>query len=502
MANIERTFSQADVSGRSEWTFLMPCMLAWFGMSISILLLKRHAGTPTLFCPVQAGCDSVLSSKYSAVMGIPLPWFGIAFYGMLLGLFLAAYGFGRVRLLGVAVWLSVMGASFSAVLMFIQFAVLHAFCPLCTASAVIVTALIFASAKAEKIATTATFEGRGPGALALAVFAVIPAVLQLISGIPEPDEVLAVVDGQTFTRRQMEEEVGASLQPLQQSMYALEFEWVRGKVDGALMAAEAAKTRTNVAETLAARMATVKPIAQSEIDGHLARNAMALTPENIKKVADDLLAEAREKMRVAYMEELARGHQIEVLLKQPTVKSLKIDLATAKISGPPDAKVQLVVFSDFQCHFCTELSFVLKRVRAEFPNDVLLAYRYFPVESHERAIPAAIAAECAAEQGAFWKYHDELYAAGGDLSDSALTAIADKLGLDRQRFLECQSSGRARAVVQASRVDAIADGLEGAPALFLNGKRIGGMIDYEHLSGKIRAAIALPLPPTGGAKGR
>ena len=502
MANIERTFSQADVSGRSEWTFLMPCMLAWFGMSISILLLKRHAGTPTLFCPVRAGCDSVLSSKYSAVMGIPLPWFGIAFYGMLLGLFLAAYGFGRVRLFGVAVWLSVMGASFSAVLMFIQFTVLHAFCPLCTASAVIVTALIFASAKAEKIATTATFKGRGPGALALAVFAVIPAVLQLISGIPEPDEVLAAVDGQTFTRRQMEEEVGASLQPLQQSMYALEFEWVRGKVDGALMAAEAAKTRTNVAETLAARMATVKPIAQSEIDGHLARNAMALTPENIKKVADDLLAEAREKMRVAYMEELARGHQIEVLLKQPTVKSLKIDLATAKISGPPDAKVQLVVFSDFQCHFCTELSFVLKRVRAEFPNDVLLAYRYFPVESHERAIPAAIAAECAAEQGAFWKYHDELYAAGGDLSDSALTSIAGKLGLDQPRFLECQRSGRARAVVEANRADAIASGLEGAPALFLNGKMIGGMIDYEHLSGKIRAALVLAAPLTGGAKGR
>ena len=154
--------------------------------------------------------------------------------------------------------------------------------------------------------------------------------------------------------------------------------------------------------------------------------------------------------------------------------------------------MQLVVFSDFQCHFCTELSSVLNKVRAEFPNDVMLAYRYFPVESHERAIPAAVAAECAAEQGAFWKYHDELYAAGADLSDAALASLAGKLGLDQPRFLECQRSGRARAVVEASRADAIASGLEGAPALFLNGKLIGGKIDYERLSGKIRAALASP----------
>ena len=502
MANTDRTSSQADVSGHSEWTFLMPCVLAWFGLSISILLLMRHAGTPTLFCPVRAGCDSVLSSKYSAVMGVPLPWLGFAFYGMLLGLLLAAYGFGRVRLLGAAVWLSVMGASFSAVLMFIQFAVLHAFCPLCTASAAIVTGLIFASAKAEKSAAAVSFKSRRPAAFALALFALVPTVLQLMSGTPEPGDLLAVVDGQTFTRKQMEEEIGATLQPLQQSMYALEFDWVREKVDGALMTAEAAKTRTNVAESLAARMADVSSASQSEIDAHLARNATTGTPENIQKAADDLLAEAREKVRVAYMEELARGHQIEVLLKQPGVKTLKIDLATAKVSGPPDAKVQLVVFSDFQCHFCTELSSVLKRVRGEFPNDVLLAYRYFPVESHERAMPAAVAAECAAEQGAFWKYHDELYAGRVDLSDSALASIASKLGLDQQRFLECQHSGRARAVVEASRADAIANGLEGTPALFLNGKMIGGMIDYAHLSGKIREALALTTPPARAANGR
>ena len=68
-----------------------------------------------------------------------------------------------------------------------------------------------------------------------------------------------------------------------------------------------------------------------------------------------------------------------------------------------------------------------------------------------------------------------------------VTAVA--LGLDQQRFVECRSSGRAQSVVEASRDDAIASGLEGTPALFLNGKRIGGMIGYEQLSKKIRDAL-------------
>ena len=201
---------------------------------------------------------------------------------------------------------------------------------------------------------------------------------------------------------------------------------------------------------------------------------------------------------MAYMEGLARGHRIEVLLEQPKVRALKIDLATAKVSGPRDAKVQLVVFSDFQCQFCRELSAVLKRIRVDFADEVMLAYRYFPVESHPRAVPAAIAAECAAEQGAFWEYHDRLYSDGSDMSDARLMAIAEALKLDQGKFLECRNSERARGTVEMSRSDAIKSGLEGAPALFLNGKLISGKIDYERLAARIRDE----LHGTGGSAGK
>ena len=299
-------------------------------------------------------------------------------------------------------------------------------------------------------------------------------------------EILAVVDGQKLTREQMEEELGATLGPQQQSAYALEFEWVRRKVDAALLAAERAKTKADPQVELDARLAAVKLPTEAEMAARLSTKALSNTPENVARVREELLAEGREMAHVAFMEELAQGHQIEVLLEQPKVRSLKIDLTTAKISGPRNAQVQLVVFSDFECHFCKELSAVLHRVRADFPEDVMVAYRYFPVESHPRAIPAAIAAECASEQGAFWEYHDRLYTGGGDLSDSRLDAIAEELKLDRGKFAECRNSGRARVVVETSRGDAIKSGLEGAPALFMNGRKIGGMIDYEKLAAQIQ----------------
>ena len=500
MASTDQDFPHASAPAfpSAERALLAPCVLAWVGTSIAILLLQKHSGGHALFCPAGAGCDAVLSSKYSAVMGVPLPWFGIAFYLTLLAMCLCAYGMqsrrARVRLLGAVLWLSVMGASFSAALMFIQFRVLHAFCPLCTASALTVAALVFAAARAERIAAEADFAGRGFAALALGIFALVPAALQTAPAISTHGEVLATVDGRTFTRAQMEEDLGASLQPLQRSMYALESDWVRRKVDGALLAAETKRSGADAAASLAARMSAVKPATDGEIDTRLSSKGLPRNAENVARVAEELLVENRERARDEYMGELAKGRRVDVFLKPPRVTELQIDLASAKVSGPRDAKVRLVVFSDFQCHFCRELAPVLKRARKEFPNDVMVAYRYFPIEEHERALPAAVAAECASEQGAFWEYHDRLYA-GGDLSDAALASIAGALGLDQGRFMECRNSGRARAAVEASRADAAASGLEGTPALFFNGKRIGGMIDYGHLAARIKEALRASAGP-------
>lgn len=352
---------------------LAGCLLAWLGVLLCFLLLNGHAAA--LFCPARLGCETVLSSGYGALLGIPLPWVGIAFYAGVLGLLLVTLGTSspatRLRGLNAALWLSVAAASFSAALMFVQFFVLRAFCPLCTASALCVAGLAGIAWRAGTVAETAHQPGAPSFAIALAGFAVL---------------------------------TGATLAAV-------------GVRNGGI----------------------------------------------------------------------------------PGPQRLVIDLTTAQVAGPQDAPVQLVVFSDFQCQFCAQLAPVLARVRTEFPREVLVAYRYFPLEAHPRALPAAIAAECAAEQDSFWKYHDKLYAEGGDLSDARLLALAAELGLDEGKFRACLSFPRARQVVEASHRDAVHAGLEGAPALFLDGTRIGGVVTYEQLapllSERVRAVRARATPP-------
>ena len=451
--------SAPESGGSPETEILLSLALAFLGATISFLLVRIHAGGMTLFCPSGGGCEAVLGSKFSTFLGIPLPWMGVASYLALLGLLLLALGTAVIRLrvasLGLTLWLAVAGASFSAVLMFLQFVTLRSFCPLCTASAGVMAALVFTTARADRFATCAGFTGRRASAWAIGFIVLFSVTFEISSVLTGRDEVLAIVDGQKFTRTQMEREIGTSLEPRQRSVYRLEFDWIRRKVDEALLSNEA--------------------------------RARGMTVEQLL---------ARPGQRGQLLDELAKKHHVQVFLRAPKVRFLQIDLSTAKLAGPRDAPVQLVVFSDFQCRFCADLAAVLKRIQAEFPEKVLVAYRYFPIESHDRAMPAAIAAECAAEQGKFWEYHDRLFAERDNLTDSTLSSLATAIGLDLDRFRQCQNSGRARGVVELSRKEAEDLGLEGAPIIALNGRIIGGMIAYE----KLVAEVLEALSPTASGK--
>jgi protein-disulfide isomerase len=177
-----------------------------------------------------------------------------------------------------------------------------------------------------------------------------------------------------------------------------------------------------------------------------------------------------------------------------------VDLATAHRLGPANAPVQIVVYSDFQCGFCRQLAPVLQQLQHDFHQKVAVLYRHFPLSGHPRAWPAAMASECASEQGAFWQYHDKLFNEGGDLSDAKLLELAASLGLDQQRFQACLQSDRPHEIVAAGLREATDLALPGAPGVFLNGRRIEGPLTYEVLGKRINAALA--ALPSGGASSK
>lgn len=140
------------------------------------------------------------------------------------------------------------------------------------------------------------------------------------------------------------------------------------------------------------------------------------------------------------------------------------------IRGNKNAKITLVEYSDFECPFCSRFLPSVEQALAKYPNDLRVVYRHFPLRSiHPEAANAANASECAAEQGKFWEYHDELFARQATLGTATYSQIATELGLKMAQFDECVSSQKYASVVQADEASSQQAGAQGTPYSILVG---------------------------------
>lgn len=142
--------------------------------------------------------------------------------------------------------------------------------------------------------------------------------------------------------------------------------------------------------------------------------------------------------------------------------------------GPETARVTVVVFGDYQDRFTRESAGALDATMAQFPDDLRIVFKNFPLPEHERAVDAAQAAVAARGQGQFWAYHRKLLDAPA-LRDEDLVAIAVSLSLDVELF---EATRRDHVLTIDADVElAMALGVRGTPTLFVNGQRFEGLPD-------------------------
>lgn len=170
---------------------------------------------------------------------------------------------------------------------------------------------------------------------------------------------------------------------------------------------------------------------------------------------------------------------------------LPLDLVAGNSIGKADAPLQLVTYEDFQCPYCLkfvaeqEPGLIEKYVK---PGQLRITYKHLPILGGESA-RAAIASQCAAEQGHFWQYHNALFAveaeAGqfgaeklnvGRFSDASLEAYAGQVGLDAPAFAACLDSGKFDQLLVDQSREAKNLGFTGVPAFSLNGQSLGSGI--------------------------
>jgi len=150
--------------------------------------------------------------------------------------------------------------------------------------------------------------------------------------------------------------------------------------------------------------------------------------------------------------------------------------------GSADARVQIVVFSSFQCPGCQHFAAELPALRARFSEDVSIVFKHYPLSTvcnprmpsdrHPRSCPAAHAAQSAAVQGRFWEFHDALFQTGLQADEASLAAAAGEARLDVAAFERDRTSDAIAAQVQDDIALGSEIAIDATPAVYLNGRLV------------------------------
>jgi protein-disulfide isomerase len=110
-------------------------------------------------------------------------------------------------------------------------------------------------------------------------------------------------------------------------------------------------------------------------------------------------------------------------------------------------------------------------VLEQYPNDVKLVFKNFPLTRiHKFAMDAAVASMAANQQGKFWEFHDELFKNYNNLNAEKFDELAQAAGLDMEQFKQDRQNPALAAMVQRDLKDGVEAGVRGTPSIFVNGR--------------------------------
>jgi len=159
--------------------------------------------------------------------------------------------------------------------------------------------------------------------------------------------------------------------------------------------------------------------------------------------------------------------------------------ADPRTLGSAEAQVMIIEFTDLQCPYCARFArdtWPLLRERYVDTGKVRFATRDLPLPLHEFALPAAVAARCAGQQGKFWEYREALFRDQSLLSQGRYAELAGEFGLDRTRFESCRADPAVLAAVRADAALAASSGIGSTPS-FVIGRVVNGEFEGELMSG-------------------
>ncbi|HKY71780.1 MAG TPA: DsbA family protein [Nitrospira sp.] len=288
---------------------------------------------------------------------------------------------------------------------------------------------------------------------------------------PEPtgskDAVVATIDGQSVTLREIEKNVALPLYLLEVQRQQLLQQALQSLIDERLLEAEASRKGVTLPQLL-------EEASQSESISRLAN--LPAPVKRLSPVGQQAALDGPEQARIrqALLISLRRSTDVHVSLPSVVPPVFAVDTNGDRRMGPDRAPITIVEFSDFQCPYCRQGVKILKTLRQLYGDRIRIVYRDYLGPNHPYALQAAEAARCAGEQGKFWEYHDLLFDRQSTGTGWDFRLLAKELGLQPSAFDSCLRSGRFRDQIAKDLHEGLKLGITSTPTFFINGRPLVG----------------------------
>jgi len=181
----------------------------------------------------------------------------------------------------------------------------------------------------------------------------------------------------------------------------------------------------------------------------------------------------------------------------PYKKNLdKINLANSPSTGPADAKVTVVEYSDFECPYCSQAYGTVKDLLKAYDGKIKVVYKHLPLSNiHPWAEDAAIASVCVHQQSpeAFWKLSDFFFtnqkAINKDSLASQIQQFSTENSLNYESLQKCIADPATKQKVSTDTAEATALGLNSTPSFVVNGRTLIGALPEDQFKQAIDEAL-------------
>lgn len=455
----------------------------------SLYLSLTHL-TGTTQCLGNTGCESILSSSYATLLGIPVAILGLGYFLSLLIFHLSTPKKDDNY------WQSLSAISLPAMLIAltytaIQLFLIKGFCVFCLINFLLILIIAITGLKQiSGLKNLNPFSAWKKPLPSILIGILLPIILFLaLPNIPNTGTA-ATIAGSPISTSEIDQKIGIKLIESQKTIYQLR----RQAIDTKIFEIEA-KSKGVTLEIYMKSLQSKITITDAEIEAFYSANKEAYfkttpKPLALTQIKNYLSSQKFTKMLSAVLQDLYKKHNVKIKLERPGRITVPKNPLGSPRMGVPNGKIRLVEFSDFECPYCERAHSALKTLLKdpELAPYLTIEFRHFPLTNiHKNAHSASIAAQCANKQNNFERYADHLFKNQKNLKEQGLyKKIATEIGLNIKEFEACLEDPATKEQVDKDIEIGATIGVTGTPTFFANGHMIKGVPTKEALLSSLK----------------